>query len=153
MAATSIAESLIQDLDGYAKAYCLNLDALTEAQRAESAGSVARTPYDFTYEVVVVNRRMAQRLRGEDPGPWTFQGFVTAPEDFKNLESAKAAIFSSMQEVAANVGDPARMIQTSEGPEPAIGVINFVIAHTSYHFGQLALLQSLGGDNVFHFPR
>jgi hypothetical protein len=45
------------------------------------------------------------------------------------------------------------MIQTSEGPEPAIGVINFVIAHTSYHFGQLALLQSLGGDNVFHFPR
>ena len=42
--------------------YIDDLEAMPEEMLARSPGGSARTPYDFTYEIVYVNRRLTKRL-------------------------------------------------------------------------------------------
>ena len=52
-----------------AEFYAKDLRALPEVELTHDRG--ARLPIDITYEVVMVNRRLASRLRGQEPDPST----------------------------------------------------------------------------------
>jgi len=137
--------------------YARDMEALSEAQILDSAGGVARKPVDFTYEVALINRRVAARLRGEEPAPWPGgEGFLCAPSEYLT----KVAICEFMNSACAELLGAAKAIPEAEGDrlvgppgkeEPAYGMVNFASMHTMYHDAQLNFIQSLAGDGAMHW--
>lgn len=147
-----IAKRIEQARDVYAK----DLDALEEARLAQSLGGAARTPYDFTYEVVFVNWRIAKRLRGEEPEPYNPEGWITAPEDFKNRQVMRDALLSSANDVLdawATVPEDrvSLEIETPGGRQTALQLASLCATHMVYHDAQLNYIQSLVGDDEMHW--
>ena len=133
--------------------YVNDLTALSEEALSTSFAGNARVPYDFTYEVVIVNQRVTARLTTGVVPAWPFgDGWATAPDDFKSKEVAIAAVNASVDEILAAVGDDVtRMITTSEGEKPAFDLALFAGMHMMYHDAQLNYVQSLHGDAAMHW--
>ena len=137
--------------------YVKDLDALSDEQLGSSPKGAARCPYDFTYEVVFISRRLAKRLRGETPEPITQdEGWMKAPESFKNKETAKAEVDGSMQEIldAWDKLDPAHLqtpIKLPTSETNAISLGHMAAHHASYHDAQLNYLQAMHGDDKVHW--
>jgi hypothetical protein len=137
--------------------YSRDLEALTEEQILGCAGGVARKPVDFTYEVALINRRVASRLRGTEPPAWPqTEGFVSAPEELLS----KRAICDYMAGASAELIEAAKALPEAEGDklvgpegkqEPAYAMANFAVMHTMYHDAQLNFIQSLAGDGGMHW--
>src|SRR5512147_753859 len=101
MDAQAFKDFLAERMTSAARLYVQDLEALDESMLAHSPGGAARGPYDFTYEVVFVQRRIAKRLRGEDPGPASFEGWMTAPDEFMDKARAMAEVKSTVDEIVA----------------------------------------------------
>ncbi len=137
--------------------YTRDLDALTEEQILGCAGGVARKAVDFTYEVALINIRIASRLRGVEPPAWpATEGFVSAPDELLS----KAAILEYFAASTAEILTAAKAIPEEEagklvGPEgkqdPAFKMASFAAMHTMYHDAQLNFIQSLAGDGGMHW--
>jgi hypothetical protein len=156
MSEMSIKELLGQWLTEAKSEYVKDLESMSHDQLLYQPTPSARTPYDFTYEVVVVNRRIAARLRGEDPGKWPYESFVLAPGEFQNQATAIAEFSASMDEVASALeafgeNDLDREIQLSEGTTTPISLAHMCSAHASYHDAQLNYIQSTYGDLKVHW--
>lgn len=139
-----------------ANMYIQDLEAMDAELLGKSPGGVARTPYDFTYEVVVVNRRVATRLRGEDPGPWPNEGWMTAPEEFRSKEAAVREMKSSSDEVLAawDALDASKIGETiviPNGETTALSMGSLIATHAMYHDAQLNYIQALAGDGEMHW--
>lgn len=80
--------------------YGKDLEAMSEEQLLTSAGGAARIPVDFTYEVALINRRIAARLSGNEP-PAMPDGdeWIVAPVEFRNKEAISAYMSSACQEL------------------------------------------------------
>lgn len=135
--------------------YAKDLEALSQEQLTSSFAGAARTAVDFTYEVIVINRRIASRLRGEDPGalPWEAgKEWAVAPESHRSKEALIADFNASADElIAAVAGDPLRKIVTPMGEQTALELAVFAAMHIGYHGGQLNYIQSLHGDAGIHW--
>jgi hypothetical protein len=138
--------------------YVKDLDALSEEQLASTPGGAARSPYDFTFELVFVNRRIAQRLRGETPAPASNDdGWMKAPESFRSKETAKKEVAETMDEIlkAWDNLDPANLqtpIKLPNGNETsAIDMASLAARHAGYHDAQLNYLQAMHGDEKVHW--
>ena len=139
--------------------YLKDLDALPEDKLGVSPGGQARTPYDFTWEVVVVNNRVASQLKGEDPGAWPFpDGWAVAPDDVKSKETIKAKLSESVDNVLAAMDAKSEEELTNkftpEGQEQETtfaNMCNLVAYHTGYHGAQLNYIQSMLGDMEVHW--
>lgn len=143
-----IASQLTAMLDDYVR----DIDALPEDALGNGAVGTARVPYDFTYEVAHVNRRLAARLRGEDPGPSTLTGWAVAPEHLRSKEACLQDIKSSTQEVI----DAWRILPDDQlgevkGSMPAFELALFAVKHMLYHDAQLNYLQAARGDMEVHW--
>ena len=145
-------KTAFKEVCGY---YLKELESFSEEELGKSPGGKARTAFDFTWEVVVVNQRIAMVLRGEKPGPWPYtDGFALAPEEVKSKEAIMAKLKESVEEVEAVVDGlseeeltrqftpPGRDTETSLA-ETAIHVVD----HMDYHMGQLAYIQLLFGND------
>jgi len=137
------------------EAYVQDLEAMSEEQVSRAPGGTARSGLDFTYEVVVVNQRIAARLRGEEPAPWPFESWVTAPEGWSR-DQAVQAIRDSMNEAleAWKAVDPEKVFQPLVEDKPGTRPASFafmVAHHAGYHDAQLNYLQSLAGDQEVHW--
>jgi uncharacterized damage-inducible protein DinB len=144
---------LVGLLDQAAHLYCKDLAALGD-EAAE--GASPRAAVDFTHEVAVVNRRIAARLRGDDPGEWPFQEWAVAPEELRSAEAAEGEIRSSVAELkeAMDGMTDAQLIEKRDiaGKETTpFEQIVFAGFHMSYHMGQLNYIQQLGGDMAVHW--
>lgn len=135
-----------------------DIEALSEEQLSNSPGGTARPPYDFIYEIVLVNHRIAARVKGEDPGPWPGpeNGFLTAPDEFKNKDGAIAQVKSSVADVIAamhSVPDDElyREMDSPMGKSSKGEQAEFAGVHMIYHDGQLNYVQSLNGDHAVHW--
>ena len=143
---------LLSNIEDARASYEKDLSTMSEAQLAHSPGGNARCPYDFTYEVVLVNNRVAMRLRGEDPGPWSFESWVTAPPEFRVKEAAIAAFNASVVTVLEAVGDDVtRNLDTANGPKSVFSMAHFCAMHIMYHDAQLNYLQAMNGDSEMHW--
>lgn len=138
--------------------YVKDLEALSHEQLASTPGGSARSPYDFTFEVVFVNRRIAQRLRGETPAPASNDdGWMKAPETFRDKETAKKEFSETMEEIlrAWDKLDPAKLqtpIKLPNGNETsAIDMASLAARHAAYHDAQLNYLQAIQGDEKVHW--
>jgi hypothetical protein len=135
--------------------YESDLKALSEEARSQSPGGVARSPYDFTYEVAVVFDRMAKRIKGlpVDPpsGDW-----MKAPAEFTNLENAVSHLHNSgtaFAELLDSLADDEfdREIAMGANPWTLFDIASMSVFHVNYHDGQLCYLQSILGDGEMHW--
>lgn len=147
-----IATRISVALDEYVK----DLQALDEPSLAKPPGGVARSPYDFTYEVAFVNRRIATRLRGGVPEKFAQEGWIVAPEQFRS----KDALIKEIQESTTAVLDAwnalpesqaFESIATPSGETNAVALASMCATHMSYHDAQLNYLQALLGDDELHW--
>lgn len=141
---------------GATKRYIDDLNAMGEDQLTTCPGGCARTPADFTHEVTFINRRIAKRLNGQDPGPFEFKGWMTAPDEMRT----KAAAVKEFQESAKEIEDALanipeeemlRKIETPSGETSPYDLVTFCAMHIIYHDAQLNYIQSLGGDAEMHW--
>ena len=155
---TSIKEFFAKKIESARDAYASDLDAMTPEQLAKNAGGNTRTPYDFTYECIVVNGRIAMRLRGETPPPMNFEDdeYIMATPEFCQKEKAIAGFRASMDEIieALKKVDDAKLfdpIQTPGGETSFVNLAFFTCIHNSYHDAQLNYLQAMSGDKKVHW--
>jgi uncharacterized damage-inducible protein DinB len=147
---------LVKGVASAAKSYRQDFEALTHEQLAASPMGQARAPYDFTYEVVVVNKRIAARLRGEDPGAWTAEGWMTAPEELKDKAALMASFDASVDELtsaiqsipAEEMGREIVLPNTTTNP---LDLATHAVVHMTYHDAQLNYVQELHGDMAVHW--
>ncbi|MCW5934794.1 MAG: DinB family protein [Fimbriimonadia bacterium] len=137
--------------------YLDDLQAMPHEQLLKSPGGTARSGYDFTYEVALINNRIATRLRGEDPGPFNRgEGFMRAPESFCDKTTAVAEFESSMDSViqAWNALPEEKITETivlPQGETSALELLSILLVHLPYHDGQLNYIQTLDSDNDVHW--
>lgn len=141
-----------------AKRYIDDLEAMPEEMLGRSPGGVARTPYDFTYEIVYVNRRLTKRLKGEDPGPANMETWLTAPPDFQSKDEAKNqmressdALLSAFDAVGENALE--RVIPLPQGETSPLDLAALTLTHYSYHDAQLNYIQAMSGDDKVHWSQ
>ncbi|HRJ26303.1 MAG TPA: DinB family protein [Fimbriimonadaceae bacterium] len=149
-------QHLRKRIEDWGQSFAKDLKAIPEEHLGASPSGIARAPIDFTYEVAVVNRRIANRIGGGENPPWPFEGWVTAPEEFRDRDKALAELDESVQAVVAALDAfPAEKlseeVETPNGPYTVAGLADMVGTHMAYHDGQLNYLQSLYGDNNIHW--
>lgn len=150
--ATDLKTHLTDRVQQAAKVYVNDLQAMPEDLLANSPGGVARTPYDFTYELVFVNKRILTRLQGGDPGPFPQDGWMTAPDEFKSKEKCIADFEKSVNEVLTVWEEiPEEKIHETYGPATGVDLVSLCGTHISYHDAQLNYLQAMNGDGDMHW--
>ncbi|MDQ2985182.1 MAG: DinB family protein [Armatimonadota bacterium] len=140
------------------KKYLDDLEAMPEEVLAKSPGGVARTPLDYSYEIGLINRRIAARLRGEDPGAWPgpTEGWMVVSAEFANKAAMVDLVRSSFEEIdkawdAFDEDELATVIPLPNGETSAIDLASLASRHAMYHDGQLNYAQSISGDDVVHW--
>lgn len=154
--ATTLKDYLIERMKTLSANYIEDLEACSEEVLASNPGGSARTAYDFTYEVIVVNRRITKRLKGEDPGPFPRDGWIKAPPEFCAKSVAIADFRASAEDVmAAFEADPEseieRKIALPAGETSPLDLITLTYNHWNYHDAQLNYLQAIRGDEAVHW--
>lgn len=147
---------LLEGVASAAKSYRQDFEALSHEQLGASPMGQARAPYDFTYEVVIVNKRIASRLRGQDPGPWTAEGWMTAPEGLKDKSALMAAFDESVAELTSAIegipaGEMGREIVLPNMTTNPLDLATHAVVHMTYHDAQLNYVQELHGDMAVHW--
>ena len=156
METIAVRELISKQLESARDRYVSDLDAIDEPLLGKSPGGVARSPYDFTYEVAYVNRKIAKRLRGEIPEVVDMQGWIKAPEDFREKAVAMESFKSSTDEVIAAwnaipENELTKKIELPSGESTPFNMATLCLGHIVYHDAQLNYLQSLTGDDEMHW--
>ncbi|HJP82148.1 MAG TPA: DinB family protein [Fimbriimonadaceae bacterium] len=130
--------------------------ALPDSALLESYGGAARAPINILFEICYVNRRLATRLKGQDPGPFDVKFWAMTPVEFATREKAVAEFSQTMDEfIAALEAIPADQmhaeIPTPSGHTTAFDLSLFLATHLNYHDGQLNYIQLLNGDTEMHW--
>jgi hypothetical protein len=138
--------------------FVADLEAMSAEVLDKSPGGVARTPYDYSYEIAIINKRLAARLRGDDPGPWQFADvkWVTCDSEFKDKAKIVELVKSSFNEIADawDAFDETMLtekIQLPKGETTALELGAMAFSHAVYHDGQLNYAQSISGDDEMHW--
>ena len=152
----TLKEHLTGQLEFARKAYVGDLRAMDEQRLISASGGSSRTPADFTYEIVSINKRISKRMRGEDPGEFKFEGWVKAPAEFQNKETIIAQLEESATEIIeafANVPEEEmfRKIETPTGETSPMDLAGFAAMHMTYHDAQLNYIQAMKGDVEVHW--
>jgi hypothetical protein len=133
-----------------------DLECLPEEAFSRSFGPVCRTVADLVYEVNMVNDHIGLTIRGEELFTWP-DGWIKAPIDFQSKETVIAAFTQSMDRFIATAEgfseeDMHSVIQDEDGTETnRFERCRFVALHNWYHSGQLNFIQTLIGDDAFHW--
>ncbi len=138
------------------KAFHADLEALPESAFTKSFGEKARTVADIVHEINLVNDHLGRSVRGDEPTVIPQEGWITAPADF----TEKAQIIKSFDDIVAEqVATVEKMteqeleeiIPTDFGDVTKFERLLFIPIHIYYHSGQLNYIQTLLGDDDFHW--
>src|SRR5687768_2411290 len=154
----TVKEHLGKGIKEAAEAFVRDLDAMPQEMLEKSPGGVARSPFDYSYEIAVINKRISARLRGEDPGPWQFADvkWVRATPEYSDKEKMVSLVRESFEELLqaweafdeANLQTP---IPLPKGETTALELGAMAFSHAVYHDGQLNYAQSISGDDEMHW--
>ena len=133
-----------------------DIKAMSDEVLASCPGGKARCAFDLIYELAMVNRMMASLITGEAKDVAIPSGWTLAPADYRSKDKAQADLQGSIAELLAaydNVPDEklAEPITTPFGTMPASQLLNMLNGHMMYHSGQLNYIQTIHGDDVFHW--
>jgi uncharacterized damage-inducible protein DinB len=132
-----------------------DLEALPEDAFDRSFAPKARTVADIAYEVVLVNDEIVRGIQGGPPSEWP-EGWVKAPETFKSKDAVLKGFQDSAERalgVAASLS-PEELLQTVNTPwgdQSKAERVRFMTSHVWYHSGQLNFIQTLLGDDAWHW--
>ena len=135
----------------------IDLHALPEDVFDKCLGGKARTVADLVYEVNILNDHVGMVVRGEKPFDWP-DGWVRAPENLRSKEAviadfermAKSALDTAESFTSEQLEEP---FQTEDGETTRFERFRFMTLHTWYHSGQLNFIQTLLGDDDFHWAK
>jgi hypothetical protein len=132
-----------------------DLEALPEEGFDRCFGGKARTVADIVHEVNMVNDHIGLTIRGEDLFPWP-EGWITAPEEQRTKATVIEAFKTSSERIVATVQDfseeqMAEPITTEHGETNRYERCRFMALHAWYHSGQLNFIQTLLGDDGWHW--
>lgn len=138
------------------RAFQADLAALPESRLGQTCGGKSRCPYDLVFELSAMYGGLAALLNqgsGEIPGP---QGWLRAPETFHSRATATQAFDAALDEFLAAFRDYRGDILADEyaspvGPFTPLAMANLAVWHTMYHSGQLNYIQTIDGDEAFHW--
>lgn len=136
--------------------FAKDLEALPEDAFSKSFGPKTRTVADIVTEVNMVNDHVAIKLRGEEPPEWPDNGWIKAPADFCTKQQIIEAFKQSSENaLAAAEAIPAddldKPIKTPDGETTSAERCRFITLHLWYHSGQLNFIQTLLGDDGWHW--
>lgn len=146
----------LKSLKNVSELFLKDLSALPEEAFAKSFGSKVRTVADIVYEVNLVNDHMGMEVRGETAFPWPHGGWIKAPEGFSTKVTVIAAFEASSKKIVATFEgfsneEMEATILTEEGKATRIEQCRFATLHLWYHLGQLNYVQTLLGDDAWHW--
>jgi hypothetical protein len=149
-------EDVCGRIDFARRLYTADLQAMPDQMLRRECGGKARTAYDVTFELTMMYEGFASLLaegQGAIPAP---QGWVRAPEEFKNADGARAAFDGALGRFVAAFRSYRGNAYQDEYQSPVgaftpIGMANLAVWHTMYHSGQLNFIQTLCGDDSFHW--
>ena len=137
------------------RVFTADLEALPEDAYTKSFGGKSRTVADIVYEVNLVNDHIGLTMRGEPLFAWP-EGWITAPDDAKTKESAIRSFRESSGRILAMVeamseGDLMAVVSTENGETTRFERCRFMVLHVWYHSGQLNFIQTILGDDDWHW--
>ena len=134
--------------------FSTDLEHLPEEAFDRSFGPACRTVADIVYEVNIVNDREGRIVRSEEPLPWP-DGWIKAPQDFRSKETVIAAFKESMDRFIATIerysDEDLLAAIPDDGETNRYAKCRFVALHNWYHSGQLNFVQTLLGDDGWHW--
>ncbi len=133
-----------------------DLNAMTEEMLCSCPGGKARCAYDLVFEMSMLNRAVANNLRGESGGLPSPEGWVRAPREYHVKSSAIKDLGDSTDELLSafeSVPEEklAQEIDTPIGKMTIGRLMTIMGAHLMYHSGQLNYIQTIHGDDAFHW--
>jgi len=148
---STVTKSLRNSFDLFRK----DLNALPEDAFDRSFGGKTRTVADIVHEVNLVQDHIGLTIRGEELFDWP-EGWITAPENQRTKEAVIAAFEKSSALILATIeglsfGDLERKIINEHGEQNVFDLCRQMTVHLWYHSGQLNFIQTILGDDVWHW--
>lgn len=133
-----------------------DLAALPEEAFTKRFGPKTRTIADIVYEVNLVNDHVGMGLRDETPFDWPEGGWITAPEGFGTKDAVIGAFETSAAKIVATAESFSAegllaKVATERGETTRAERCRFMTLHLWYHSGQLNFIQTLLGDDAWHW--
>lgn len=156
MAMIDLKDVAVSGLESAIRMFTADLESLPEEAYTKKFGEKTRTVADIVYEVNMVNDHIGMTIRGEEPFPWPEGGWIVAPEDF----ASKAVVMQAFQASAEQFLETAKgfsledleaTVATEWGDLTKFSRCRFVAWHLGYHSGQLNFIQTLVGDDGWHW--
>lgn len=158
VAASRRTQDVIDRTRRAAPLFIKDIETSTEDMLGKPFGGKARSGYDLIFEVATINRFVAMAASGQNAGaePLDNTGPMRAPESLQTKEAALENFKASVEEVCealANCPDERidTTMQTPFGETPISVMMGIVPVHIMYHSGQLNYIQTLYGDDKFHW--
>jgi len=146
----------VNGLKGACKMLLQDLEAIPDEVFSRSFGPKVRTIADIIYEVNMVNDHVGLTIRGEELFDWP-EGWIKAPEGFASKETVIEAFKKSSERIIATAESfsSEQMEETISDGEG--GTTNrfercrFMALHLWYHSGQMNYIQTIIGDDGWHW--
>lgn len=137
------------------RVFMRDLEALPDDTFNKSLGGKARTIADIVYEVNLLNDHIGLTLQGEPLFDWP-EGWIQAPEEARTKNAALCSFRHSSERILATIEgmtaqDLEATIQTDNGETTGFERCRFMTLHVWYHSGQLNYIQTLLGDDEWHW--
>ncbi|MCE9559396.1 MAG: DinB family protein [Armatimonadetes bacterium] len=145
----------VKSFDRAINIFLQDLQALPEEAFTKSFGPATRTVADIVYEVNLVNDDVALVMQGQKASDWP-EGWVKAPADFNTKDIVTAAFSASSADALAVASgfsneELEAPLQTEDGETTRADRCRFMTIHLWYHSGQLNFIQTLLGDDAWHW--
>jgi len=147
---------LAAKLDMVTFLFTKDMEALSHEQLDASVAGCARTGYDIAFEIVTTNCMFAKIVRGEGMETIQFEGWLHAPDEFKDRQGALEAVQASFADMKASLlacpdDELSVTTDTPIGPKSRADIAFMSVYHGGYHSGQLNYIQTLHGDSDMHW--
>ena len=136
--------------------FAKDLEALPEEAFTKCFGSKVRTVADIVHEVNLVNDHVGMVMRGEKPFEWPEGDWIRAPVEFNTKTVIIKAFQDSSNRIIETINsmteaDLEGTVQTEHGERTRFERCRFMTLHIWYHSGQLNFVQTLLGDDGWHW--
>lgn len=148
--------SAVRGLKNACRVFLQDLQALPPEAFTETYGKATRTVADIVFEVNLVNDHVGMVIRGEEPFPWPDEGWIKAPADFNQKEAIVATFEASSKRIldtaeSFSEAEYTEKIKTEDGETTRFDRCQFMTIHLWYHSGQLNYIQTVLGDDQWHW--
>lgn len=148
-------EVALKGLQSATGMFLKDLEALPTEAFNHCFGGKSRTVADIVHEVNLVNEHIRQSMLGEPGFDWP-DGWIKAPADLQEKDVVIARYKETCDQLIASVEgfseeQFAEKMTTERGDTDRSERCRFISLHLWYHSGQLNFIQTLLGDDDWHW--